>query len=198
LQFCNSLITQKTEASIKTLPNAVRALGCLGKGNEKRLFHVDASRRKSAHERNELRALEANAAAAYFRTWRGIPIEWRGTSRRPLPESWKIIEHRTSQFQIAGNRNAAHPVNAILNYAYAVLQTRIQIDAVAEGYDPTIGIMHEKRAGSSAFIFDLMEAERPMIDQKVLEFVKSHVFDPTDFVIRSDGVCRLIRRWRDV
>jgi hypothetical protein len=30
-----------------------------------------------------------------------------------------------------------------------------------------------------------------MIDQKVLEFVKSHVFDPVDFVIRSDGVCRL-------
>ena len=42
-------------------------------------------------------------------------------------------------------------------------------------FDPTIGIMHEKRARSSAFIFDLMEPERPMIDQKVLEFVKSHV-----------------------
>jgi CRISPR-associated protein Cas1 len=51
--------------------------------------------------------------------------------------------------------------------------------------------MHEKRAGSPAFIFDMMEPERPMIDQKVLEFVKSPVFDPADFVIRSDGVCRL-------
>jgi CRISPR-associated protein Cas1 len=29
------------------------------------------------------------------------------------------------------------------------------------------------------------------IDQKILEFVKSHVFDPADFVIRTDGVCRL-------
>jgi CRISP-associated protein Cas1 len=139
----------------------------------------------------ELRALEANAAAAYFRAWRGMPIKWRGTSRRPIPDAWKAIEQRTSPFQLAGNRHAAHPVNAILNYAYAVLQSRIQIDAVAEGYDPTIGIMHEKRAGSSAFIFDLMEPERPMIDQKVLEFVKSHVFDPADFVIRTDGVCRL-------
>jgi hypothetical protein len=36
-----------------------------------------------------------------------------------------------------------------------------------------------------------MEPERPMIDQKVLEFVKSHVFDPADFVIRTNGVCRL-------
>jgi hypothetical protein len=25
----------------------------------------------------------------------------------------------------------------------------------------------------------------------VLDFVKAHVFDPADFVIRTDGVCRL-------
>jgi CRISP-associated protein Cas1 len=139
----------------------------------------------------ELRALEANAAAAYFRAWRGIPIEWRGTSRRPIPETWKEIGPRTSPFHVAGNRNAAHPVNAVLNYAYAVLQSQIQIGAVAEGYDPTIGIMHERRDGSSAFIFDLMEPERPVVDRKVLEFIKGYVFDPADFVIRSDGVCRI-------
>jgi CRISPR-associated protein Cas1 len=30
-----------------------------------------------------------------------------------------------------------------------------------------------------------------MVDRNVLEFIRGHVFDPTDFVIRSDGVCRL-------
>jgi len=89
------------------------------------------------------------------------------------------------------NRNAAHPVNAILNYAYGVLESDIRIKAISEGYDPTIGIMHEGRDGPSKFIFDLMEPERPKIDRAVLDFVKSHVFDPVDFVIRSDGVCRL-------
>jgi CRISP-associated protein Cas1 len=67
----------------------------------------------------------------------------------------------------------------------------LQINAIADGYDPTIGIMHEGRNGSSAFIFDLMEPERPVVDRKVLEFIKGYVFDPADFVIRSDGVCRL-------
>jgi CRISPR-associated protein Cas1 len=81
--------------------------------------------------------------------------------------------------------------NAILNYAYTVLQSQIQINAVADGYDPTIGIMHEGSGGSPAFVFDLMEPERPLVDRKMLEFVKGHVFDPADFVIRSDGVCRL-------
>jgi CRISPR-associated protein Cas1 len=140
----------------------------------------------------ELRTMEANDAAAYFRAWRGMPIKWRGTSRRPIPESWKAIEQRTSPFHLADNRNPAHPVNAILNYTYAAdLQSQIQINAVAEGYYPTIGIMHEGRDGSAAFVFNLMEPERPVIDRKVLEVIKRNVFDPADFVIRRDGVCRL-------
>jgi CRISPR-associated protein Cas1 len=51
--------------------------------------------------------------------------------------------------------------------------------------------MHEGNDGSSKFIFDLMEPERPHTDRAALDFVKGHVFDPADFVIRSDGVCRL-------
>jgi CRISPR-associated protein Cas1 len=51
--------------------------------------------------------------------------------------------------------------------------------------------MHYDRDGSSKFIFDLMEPERPKVDRAVLDFVKGYVFDPADFVIRSDGVCRL-------
>jgi hypothetical protein len=43
-----------------------------------------------------------------------MPIKWRGTSRRPIPETWRLIEQRSSPFHLAGNRNAAHPVNAIL------------------------------------------------------------------------------------
>jgi CRISP-associated protein Cas1 len=78
-----------------------------------------------------------------------------------------------------------------LNYAYAVLESEIRIKAISEGYDPTIGIMHEGSDGSSKFIFDLMEPKRPKVDRAVLDFVRGHVFDQADFVIRRDGVCRL-------
>jgi hypothetical protein len=66
-----------------------------------------------------------------------------------------------------------------------------QIKAISEGYDPTIGIVHEGNDGSSTFVFDLMEPKRPKVDRAVLDFVKATVFDPADIVIRSDGVCRL-------
>jgi CRISPR/Cas system-associated endonuclease Cas1 len=51
--------------------------------------------------------------------------------------------------------------------------------------------MHESGDGAPAFVFDLVEPHRATIDRKILEFVKGHVFDPADFVIRSDGACRL-------
>jgi CRISPR-associated protein Cas1 len=53
------------------------------------------------------------------------------------------------------------------------------------------GILPYERDDSPAFVFDLMEPERLKVDRAVLDFVKGHVFDPADFVIRSDGVCRL-------
>jgi hypothetical protein len=36
-----------------------------------------------------------------------------------------------------------------------------------------------------------MEPERPKADRAALNFVKGHVFNPSDFVVRSDGVCEL-------
>jgi len=120
-----------------------------------------------------------------------VPLQWKGINQRPIPESWHRIGSRTSLFKLAGNRNAAHPVNAMLNYAYGILESQVRIQSIADGYDPTLGIMQEGRDGSLTFVFDMMEPERPKVDRSVLEFVKSHKLHAADFVIRSDGVCRL-------
>ena len=55
-----------------------------------------------------------SSATSYFGVGLGIPIKWRGISRRPIPENWHFIGQRSSPYHLAGNRNAAHPVNAIL------------------------------------------------------------------------------------
>ena len=91
----------------------------------------------------------------------------------------------------AKNALASHPVNAMLNYAYALLQAKLQIEAVAEGYDPTLGIMHHGYKGSPAYLFDLMEPLRPVVDKLVLSFALASTFSRAEFVIREDGVCRL-------
>jgi CRISPR-associated protein Cas1 len=190
-EFCRSIITQKIEASISTLEKSIPRSDKWERAMKSAYAALSSLEENPPENISELRALEANCAAAYFRSWVGMPIKWRGISRRPIPGNWHSIGVRSSPYHLAGNRNAAHPVNAILNYAYAALESEIRIKAISDGFDPTIGIMHEGSDGSSKFIFDLMEPERPKVDRVVLDFVRAHVFDPADFVIRSDGVCRL-------
>ena len=78
-----------------------------------------------------------------------------------------------------------------LNYAYAVLQSQVQVQVVSEGYDPILGIMHHERDGAPAFVFDMMEPKRPKVDRAVLSFLKSEALHPADFTLREDGVVRL-------
>ena len=42
-----------------------------------------------------------------------------------------------------------------------------------------------------AFVFDLMEPERPKLDRAVLAFLKSEALHPADFTNRADRVVRL-------
>ena len=57
--------------------------------------------------------------------------------------------------------------------------------------DTSIGLLHETLPGRSAFILGIIEPVRPVIDAKIIFMLKYHTLDPTDFIIRKDGVCRL-------
>src|SRR5262249_42043803 len=136
-----------------------------------------------------LLAIEGRAAHAYFNAWQSLSLRWKATGRHPIPVDWHQGGQRPSFARKKGrNRNASQPVNAILNYAYAVLESQLRIQVVAAGFDPTIGFLHAVGPDRPAFVLDLMEPLRPVVDRKVLEFVQAHTFHPADFTIRADGV----------
>jgi CRISPR-associated protein Cas1 len=89
------------------------------------------------------------------------------------------------------NRHATHPVNAMLNYAYAVLESQLRIATVSQGLDLTIGYLHACRPGRAALVYDLMEPLRPRVDRLVWHFIHSQTFSPGDFLIEANGICRL-------
>lgn len=140
---------------------------------------------------NDVRGIEGQAASLYFRAWQGFPVLWKG--KAPVPDDWRAYDIRSSMANGAKpqNRSASHPINAMLNYGYAVKSTQLQIQAIAQGYDPTIGILHHGRRGKPAFVFDMLEPERPKVDAAILSFIASHSFSAADFILRKDGVCRL-------
>jgi CRISPR-associated endonuclease Cas1 len=79
----------------------------------------------------------------------------------------------------------------MLNYAYGVLESQVRIATITRGLDPTIGYLHACRPGRVALVYELMEPLRPQVDRLLLDLVRSHTFSPSDFILKTNGGCRL-------
>ncbi len=189
LQIATQLIQDKLEASQETLHSLLRSPG--QEQALERLEVVLGELGKAPPETiDALRLLEARAAAAYFSCWQLVSLYWKGTGRKPIPTEWRQVGLRQSLLG-GGNRNATHPVNAILNYAYGVLESQVRIATVSAGLDPAIGYLHTCRPGRLALVYDLMEPLRPRVDKLVLDFLRSHTLAAGDIILTSRGVCKL-------
>ncbi len=193
VQFSAELICDKLRHSADTLEMALPASSVCGRAiNQLRSEHSALEKRAPASV-DELRGVEARAASAYFSAWQDVPLSWKASPRRPIPAEWHRIGPRSSMRagKKSKNRNATHPVNAMLNYGYAVATGNTKLKALADGYDPTIGIMHHGYRESPAFVLDLVEPVRPLVERAVLGLALSMELHPTDFTIRESGECRL-------
>lgn len=195
LAFARSIIREKLLATKVTLldwlpPSPAR---------DKALASVSAcsSEIGKARTLSILLSVEGTAAQNYWRAWRSVEMKWRAQSRYPIPDEWRSFQARSSVLSGAKWKNwrASNPINAMLNYAYAVLMTNMRIRAIADGYDPMFGIMHDQRERKKqytpSFALDLMEPMRPVVDRAVLNLIAEETFSGADFVLKSDGVCRL-------
>ncbi len=193
LAFAADLIRQKLLASIPTLKAAFQPSRLRGVALAKAEAGIERLRSEAFRDINDVFAIEGECASAYFSTWSGLPIEWTGTARKPVPDQWRSYAGRSSLATGVKpeNRNASHPVNALLNYAYAVKLAHVQIDAVADGYDPMLGIMHNGRKGSPGWALDIIEPHRPVVDGAILSLIREQRFAAADYTTRRDGVCRL-------
>lgn len=184
------LVAEKIARSAETLT------GCMEQSpaRERALSELAASEEEMSGRPPQtidaLRGIEGRVAQAYFTAWRSMPLRWKGLGRKPIPEEWHRIGPRVAP-NSKSNRNATHPINAMLSYGYAVLESQVQIAVVAAGLDPSIAYMHASGERRSALVLDLLEPMRPAADGVVLGLARSNTFSPADFVLRDDGVCRL-------
>ena len=193
LDLSKQLIMEKIANSISTLRHALPKSRAVDVAVEKLENDLEAVIAHPPENLGRLMGIEGRVGYAYFNAWRVASIRWKDNDRNPVPEDWHRIERRASKVgnRDHPNRNASHPVNAMLNYAYAVLENQIRTYVIAAGLDPTIGFLHGSYDGKHGLVYDLMEPLRPVVDQKVLEFVQRHLFAAGDFTLLSNGVCRL-------
>ena len=193
LKIALKLISQKIANSVDTLRYAFPKSGNVDLAINKLENLIKLLKSNPPSNVSQLMGIEGRVGYAYFDAWRTCRIRWKGTDRHPIPEDWRRIERRSSKLGSTShpNRNATHPINALLNYAYGILESQVRMQVVAAGLDPTIGILHGNARGQHGLVFDLMEPLRPIVDRKILEFVQSRTFHAADFTLADNGHCRL-------
>ena len=143
----------------------------------------------------ELRQLEASAAALYFGAWSGrtdCAPSFAAKDRSRIPPHWSRYEGRRSVLaSAASNRKAERPVNALLNYVYALVEAEAILACQAVGLDPGLGIVHADARGRQSLALDVMEPVRPEVDAFVLDMVERRTFRKVEFTETPDGHVRL-------
>jgi CRISPR-associated endonuclease Cas1 len=140
---------------------------------------------------DRLRALEAEAAAIYWKTWEPVPVRFARRDARSVPDYWRRFGSRHSLLT-GSPRNAMSPANSLLNYLYAVAETETRIAAQAVGMAPQVGLLHADQRFRDSLVFDLLEVIRPEVDAFLLNLLQTHTFAKADFTETRQGVCRVL------
>jgi CRISPR-associated protein Cas1 len=170
LTIARSFIQAKLERSD-------RVLNWLGESHdiesEIQSFTVEAGALGHARSVDEVRNVEALPADVYWQAFRkAVPakLEFKSRSSRA----------RRRQY------NASDPVNALLNYGYAFLQSCVRRAVNMTGLDASLGYLHEDKPAATPLVYDFQEPYRWLVDYTVLRMVLSKAFSWDDFYFTAD------------
>ena len=138
-----------------------------------------------------IRFVEARAAKAYWKAWRAVSITFPDKELPCVPEHWRSFGSRVSPLS-GSPRLAANPVNAILNYLYAVLEAECRLAVAALGLDPEMGVLHMDTVNRDSLACDLMEPIRADVDAYVLHRIIHQPLKKSWFFEERNGNCRLM------
>jgi CRISPR/Cas system-associated endonuclease Cas1 len=82
---------------------------------------------RRAASTEELRAVEGEAARAYWRAWERLPLRFVKRDAELVPQHWLSFGGRSSPLSRPSPRRAANPPNALLNYVYAIVEAETRI-----------------------------------------------------------------------
>lgn len=86
-------------------------------------------------------------------------------------------------------RPPTDPVNALLSFAYALLENLVEAAVWVVGLDPFVGFYHRLEYGRPSLVLDLMEEFRPVVaDSVVLSLVNNQRVTQADFVQEGEAV----------
>jgi len=121
---------------------------------------------------DEVRGLEGQAAAKYFRVFDNLIIDQKN--------DFKFTER--------SRRPPLDEVNALLSFVYTLLAHDVRSALETVGLDPAVGFFHRDRPGRPGLALDIMEEFRPVIaDRLVLSLINRKQLGKKGFTKAASG-----------
>ena len=146
----------------------------------------------AAENVDDVRLLEARAAAIYWMAWSKVQMRFPKVDLRRVPEHWLTFGSRKSPLSGFSPRRAVNPMNSILNYCYSILEAETRLAIATIGLDPGMGFLHADYELRDSLACDLMEVVRPDVDASLFDWVSSKPFKRDWFFEDRNGHCRLM------
>ena len=129
----------------------------------------------------DLLTYEGNIAILYWnelqKVFNKLYPEFNFTGRNGRRNSW--------------NMNASDPINAMLNYGYAILESEVKKAINYAGLDPCVGFLHELSTSRASLVYDMQELYRWLVDLSVIELLEEKKLKKSDFIVTEGYNIRL-------
>ena len=148
------------------------------------------------HLKDKLKNLEGRIQIPDAK-WTAAIMGWEGQQAKHY---WQAIGPNLLEqwtFQKRSRRPAKDKFNALINYGYGMLYSKMEQALFAAGLDPHLGILHADEYDRPTLSYDLIEPFRPWLDRLVIENILQNKIDENAFDITEDGVflSNLGKRW---
>lgn len=130
---------------------------------------------------------------------RGTIMGIEGSGGRIYFDAITFLMPDRFKFNGRSRNPAKDEFNALLNYSYGVLYSRVEKACIIAGLDPYVGIIHTDHYNKKSMVFDLIENFRIWADETVINLfagrkVKQEHFDKLQngFTLNKEGKAVLI------
>ncbi len=136
---------------------------------KKYIYQIKLVEGNVKNKRATLMAYEGNAGKIYYQTLSEL-----------MPEEFK--------FEKRSMHPAKDEFNAMLNYAFGILYSKIEKACIIAGLDPYVGIIHTDNYGKKSLVFDMIESHRHLASRTVFSlFTQKRVKRNLHFERNSKG-----------
>ena len=137
-----------------------------------RRMRSDAESAMTAASLEELRGIEGEAAATYFRSF----------------DAMLTAQQQVFAFGQRSRRPPMNPCNALLSFLYTLLAHDYRSACESVGLDAQSGFLHRNRPGRPSLALDLMEALRPVLaDRLALSLINRQQVKAAGFTTTEAG-----------